>query len=75
MTKPKIVIVVDGGNVQAIYGSVPIEVVLVDHDNLEAEGFDRTQRQEVEDDATSGLTEYAAEDPDKPEKPAAEELK
>jgi hypothetical protein len=43
----KLVIVVDGGNVQSIYTDrpdIPIEIDVIDFDDLRAEGFDSIQR-------------------------------
>ena len=39
----KLAIVVDGGNVQSIYADrldIPVEIDVIDFDNLRAEGFD-----------------------------------
>lgn len=49
---PKIVIVISGGNLQGISGSknVPeLDIVVIDHDNMEAEGIDRDRADELQD--------------------------
>ena len=36
-TRPaRVVIEISGGNLQAVFSSMPIEIVVVDHDNIEA---------------------------------------
>ena len=62
----KVVIIVEGGNVQAVYSDNPdAEVVIVDHDNLR-ENLSKEQRQKVEDEATEGLVPVSEEYPDAP---------
>ena len=42
----KLAIVVDGGNIQSIYTDrpdIPVEIDVIDFDNLRAEGFDGIQ--------------------------------
>lgn len=52
----KIVICVEGGNVQGVYSTDDnIAVELVDFDNLEAEGQNWVERYRVLDEATIGL--------------------
>jgi hypothetical protein len=46
----KLVIVVDGGNVQSIYTDrpdIPMEIDVIDFDDLRAEGFDSIQRYRI----------------------------
>ncbi len=53
---PKVIIVVSGGNVQAAFADdQSINVEVVDHDNLEAEGLSTRARTDVENDAIAGL--------------------
>lgn len=57
-TLPRIVVYVDGGNVQAVYASDPTtEVELVDFDNLVAEGKNTGQREVALADAIAGLVQ------------------
>lgn len=61
MKKRKIVVYVDGGNVQAIYTNDEsfehVEVVLVDFDNLVAEGKTQIERKTILENAKKGMTE------------------
>jgi hypothetical protein len=41
LKKPRVVVVVDGGLVQATYANAPVNVEVVDCDNLEAEGHSK----------------------------------
>jgi hypothetical protein len=55
----KLVIVVDGGNVQSIYTDrpdIPIEIDVVDFDDLRAEGFDSIQRYRIMEERIRKLT-------------------
>lgn len=52
----KIVIFVDGGNVQGVYSTKSnIDVELVDFDNLRAEGKDEDERYRILGDTTKDL--------------------
>lgn len=52
----KIVIYVDGGNVQGVYSSdEKVEVEIIDFDNLRAEGKNMQQRYDVLEGASRGL--------------------
>lgn len=52
----KIVIYVDGGNVQGVYSTKEtVEVELVDFDNLRADGKDYEERDRILDEARRGL--------------------
>lgn len=57
--KHRIVVLVEGGNVQGVFmsGSLPvgIKAEVVDMDNLKAEGLMRTEREEAEANALRGL--------------------
>jgi hypothetical protein len=60
----KVVIVVEGGNVQTIYTArADIEVVVIDHDNLR-ETLTKSQRDELEEREAAGLTPIAGTYPD-----------
>ena len=60
----KVVIVVEGGNVQSIFAtSEDVEVVIIDHDNLR-ETLLKHQRTELEERETAGLTPIAGTYPD-----------
>ena len=62
----KVVIVVDGGNVQDVYSSNPdSEVLIVDHDNLR-ETLNCTDRQKIEDAVTKDLFAIMADYPETP---------
>ena len=55
----KLVVIVDGGNVQSIYTDrpdIPIDVDLVDFDNLRAEGFDGVQIYRIMEEHIKNLT-------------------
>ena len=55
----KLVIVVDGGNVQSIYTDrpdIPFEIDVIDFDNLKAEGFDSIQRYRIMEERIKKLT-------------------
>lgn len=55
----KLVIVVDGGNVQSIYTdrpNIPLEIDVIDFDNLRAEGFDSIQRYCIMEEHIKNLT-------------------
>lgn len=55
----KLVIIVDGGNVQSIYTDrpdIPVEVDIVDFDNLRAEGFDGIQIYRITEEFIKSLT-------------------
>jgi hypothetical protein len=56
--KTKIVIHVEGGNIQSVHTNHidDIEIQIVDYDNLEAEGKDASERLEIFCRAVSGLT-------------------
>lgn len=64
--KRPIVIVISGGTLQAVYASEfvadELEVELVDHDDMEAEGVSRDEREQIEDKAVEGLTELPISD-------------
>jgi len=53
----KIVVFVEGGNVQSIYSTRPVEVEVVDFDNLKEQGLDSEARNAELDRATAGMTE------------------
>lgn len=53
--KLKIVVEVDGGNVQAIYSNANIEVEMIDFDNLEAEGKSKKEMAVIIKQAKAGL--------------------
>ncbi len=46
MEKVKVVIYVEGGNVQAVYGR-DVDVQVIDFDNLKAEGFGPAARENI----------------------------
>ncbi len=54
MKTPKIVVVVDGGIVQEVWSEDKIDVVLIDHDNLEEQGIERDERDAIEGEETCG---------------------
>lgn len=48
-SKPKVVVILAGGNVQSIHSSIPdIQVKVVDHDNLTAEGKSEQQANAIQ---------------------------
>jgi len=53
----RIVVHVEGGSVQGVYADGPIEVEVVDFDNLETEGQSRESRDHTLDRAIAGLRE------------------
>ena len=55
MLKPKIVIEVSGGNVQNVFSTAAVDIVLVDHDNLAAEGKDSDEREWIMVQACKGM--------------------
>ena len=58
MMKNKIVIVVEGGVVQAVYSRDPTEdIYLLDHDDLKEEGKMREEREKIQEKAILGLHE------------------
>jgi hypothetical protein len=62
----KIVVCVDGGVVYGVYSNQPydaVEVLLVDHDDMEAEGIGRDERDAVSDRETRHLMEHYIERP------------
>jgi hypothetical protein len=62
--KTRIVIVVDGGNVQDAYSTDPeLEIELVDFDNLEADGKTRDERDLMSGNATAGLHGIVVKNP------------
>ena len=55
----KLVVIVDGGNVQSIYTDrpdIPIDVDLIDFDNLRAEGFNGVQIYRIVEERIKNLT-------------------
>ena len=52
----EIVIVISGGVLANVFASDFVTVRLIDHDNLEGEGFDEYNRDEIERKAIAGLT-------------------
>lgn len=57
-TKPqpaRIVVEIEGGNVQAIYANTAPEVTVLDYDNMKAEGKTDKQRQALFGKAVKGL--------------------
>ena len=55
----KLVVIVDGGNVQSMYTDrpdIPIDVDLIDFDNLRAEGFDGVQIYRIMEERIKNLT-------------------
>lgn len=65
--KPKIVVHVDGGNVQDVYTNIQdAQIVVVDFDNLtDGEGFNNDEAEQILDTAREGLDCYPTEEPDK----------
>jgi hypothetical protein len=54
--RPRVCLVVSGGNLQSVHSDVPgLEAVVVDCDNLEAEGHGMDTRLEMIETATDGL--------------------
>lgn len=56
MTAPKLVIVISGGNLQEIHctaGFPEIDLVVIDHDNMEAEGISAAEADAIQDRATA----------------------
>ena len=45
--KPQIIVNVQGGMIQSVWASENVEVEVFDNDNLEAEGFNQTERTEM----------------------------
>lgn len=55
----KLAIVVDGGNVRSIYTDrpdIPVEIDLIDLDNLRAEGFDGLQIYRIMEERIRNMT-------------------
>jgi hypothetical protein len=55
MEKVKVVIYVEGGNVQAVYAGDFVDVEVIDFDNMEAEGRCRAVREGILADARGDL--------------------
>ncbi len=55
MEQVRVVIYVEGGNVQAVYAGDFVDVEVVDFDNLEAEGRARAVREDLLADARGDL--------------------
>jgi hypothetical protein len=54
---PRVSIVISGGNLQSVHSDVPdLEAVIVDCDNLAAEGHGMNKRLKIIERATAGLT-------------------
>ncbi len=55
----KLAIVVDGGNVQSIYTDrpdIPVEIDLIDFDNLRADGYDGIQIYRIMEERIRNIT-------------------
>ena len=62
----KIVVCVDGGVVYGVYSNQPydaVDVLLVDHDDMEAEGIGRDERDAISERETQCLMEHYIERP------------
>ncbi len=59
----KVVVIVDGGNVQSVYANHDINVVIIDHDNLR-ENFSRDAREMIEDTEVNDLAEMMDTEPE-----------
>ena len=54
--KSRVLIIVDGGNIQAVYSNTDARIDILDHDNLR-ETHDRDKRERVEIKAIGTLSE------------------
>jgi hypothetical protein len=57
----KVVIIVDGGNIQGVFSDAKfgeLDITLIDHDNMEAEGIMRDDRDSIGEEAIQGLKEH-----------------
>ncbi len=55
----KLVIIVDGGNIQSIYTDrpdIPVEIDLIDLDNLRADGYDGLQIYRITEERIRNMT-------------------